>query len=346
MDFFRRILRSNFLIKLRSWEYWPFGIIQAPLFLYFPWLSLKAGSLFFFSASNPGIVMGGMFGESKFDVLGLVPEGIKPKTIRIKFPATPEDVLAEIRSNDLLFPLIFKPDLGERGWMVKRIKNKNDIADYLKQIKIDFLIQDFVNLPLEFGVFYIRHPNQPQGRVTSIVLKEMLTITGNGKKTVAELILENDRAKLQWETLKITYAPVLNKVLASDEGLELVSIGNHCLGTKFLNGNHLITDKLSASFDAISKQIPGFYFGRFDLRAATFEDLENGVVQVVELNGCGAEPAHIYDPKFSLARAMVVLFRHWRDIYEISIENHRRGVSYISFQEGKNIFKKFRALTS
>jgi hypothetical protein len=290
--------------------------------------------------------MGGMFGESKFDVLELVPEGIKPKTIRVKFPATLEVVVAEMKLNDLRFPLIFKPDLGERGWMVRRIKNEKDLADYLTQIRIDFLIQDFVDLPLEFGVFYIRHPNQSQGRVTSIVLKEMLTITGNGKKTVEELILENDRAKLQWRTLKVAYDGLRNEILLTNEKLELVSIGNHCLGTKFLNVNHLITDTLSTSFDAISKQIPGFYFGRFDLRAASFEDLENGVVQIVELNGCGAEPAHIYDPKFPLTRAIGVLFRHWRDIYEISRENHKRGVAYIPFREGKNIFKKFRALTS
>ncbi|MGC3942925.1 MAG: hypothetical protein QM762_00040 [Chryseolinea sp.] len=68
-----QVIRSNFFIKLKSWEYWPFGIVQFPLFIYFAWLSLRARSIVFFSASNPGITMGGMFGESKYDVIRKVP---------------------------------------------------------------------------------------------------------------------------------------------------------------------------------------------------------------------------------------------------------------------------------
>jgi hypothetical protein len=346
MTSFRGIFRSNFFIKLKNWEYWPFGVIQAPLFLYCPWLMLKARSVFFFSASNPGIVMGGMFGESKSEVQRKVPESVKPRTFLIKIPAAPGDAMQCIAENGLQFPLIFKPDLGERGWMVRRINHENDVRDYLSQIKTDFLIQEFVNLPLEFGVFYVRYPGKPQGKVTSIVMKEMLTIEGDGKRTVAALIADNDRAKLQWHALQKTYQSRLSEVLARGQKLELVSIGNHCLGTKFLNGNHLITEKLSDSFDRISKQIDGFYFGRYDLRADSFQDLENGNVSIVELNGCGAEPAHIYDPEFPLWNAIKVLLRHWHDIYTISAANHARGTAYTSFREGKAIYKKFKAVTS
>ena len=58
--------------------------------------------------------MGGMFGESKFDVLEKVPDSVKPKTILIKLPATRQQIMDRIRESDLNFPLIFKPDLGER----------------------------------------------------------------------------------------------------------------------------------------------------------------------------------------------------------------------------------------
>ena len=124
------------------------------------------------------------------------------------------------------------------------------------------------------------------------------------------------------------------------------SIGNHCLGTKFINSNALISEKLSASFDRISHQIEGFYFGRFDLRAASYDDLEKGKVQIVELNGCGAEPAHIYHPGYSFWRAVGVLIRHWHDIYVISRMNHAMGAQYITFTEGKTIYQKFKALKS
>ena len=346
MKFFRAISHRTFFIKLTSWEYWPFGIIQAPMFVYWIWYALKERSLLYFSASNPSILTGGMMGESKFDVLNLVPEEVKPKTVLIKLPSSREQVLEEMKKNALTFPVIFKPDLGERGWMVRRINTEQEIDQYLTEIKIDFLIQVLVELPLEFGVYYVRFPSEENGFVNSIVVKEFLFIEGDGKKTIQQLILEKDRAKLQWKTLKEVYKDQLDEVLAFGKRIELISIGNHCLGTKFLNGNHLITEKLSASFDTISKQVKDFYFGRYDLRCASLQDLENGNVKIVELNGCGAEPAHIYQPGSSLWDAIRVLITHWKNMYRISIENHRRGVPYLSLKEGREIYKKLKALKS
>lgn len=288
--------------------------------------------------------MGGMLGESKYEVLNLVPNEVKPITALVRLPATKARVLEIMEQHQLKFPVIFKPDLGERGWMVRRIDHEADIELYLTQIKIDFLIQELINLPLEFGVFYIRYPNTSEGRVSSITMKEFLCVTGDGKKDLQTLILEKDRARLQWPILKKKHAGMLSAILEDGKKMELVSVGNHCLGTKFLNGNHLITPKLSASFNRIGKQIKGFYFGRFDLRCASLEDLENGNVKIMELNGCGAEPAHIYHPGASLRMAVTVILNHWRDMYCISKLNHEAGVPYLSFREGYASFRKFRNL--
>ena len=342
----RRVARSNFMIKLRSWEYWPFGILQGPALLYWLLLAVRARSLFYFSASNPGILSGGMMGESKSDVLKLVPEGVKPKTFLVKLPATARSIVEQMSLHQLSFPVIFKPDLGERGWMVRRIENESDIESYLKEIRIDFIVQDLVDLPLEFGVFFVHYPDKQQGRVTSITMKRFLSVIGDGTSTLRELILSLDRAKLQWELLSVKYKTELDVVVPKGESRELVSIGNHCLGTTFLNANHLITPKLNDSFNRISRQIKGFHFGRFDLRCASFEDLENGNVQIVELNGCGAEPAHIYHPGASFWRGMATLFRHVHNMYRISVINHSMGVPYISFQEGRAIYRRFKALKS
>lgn len=341
-----KFIRSNFWIKLKSWEYWPFGIIQFPLMIYWLWLSVKARSLFFFSASNPEIPSGGMMGESKYDVLALVPEEVKPKTIRINVPSTTDQVIESIRAGGLQLPVVFKPDLGERGWMVRIIHSRQDIDLYMKEIRIDFLAQDLVDLPLEFGIFYVRFPNQEKGFVNSITMKEFLHVIGDGKSSLEELILSKDRAKLQWDVLKITYRDELQRIPSNNERIELVPIGNHCLGTTFLNGNHLITDELNSSFDKISKKVNGFYFGRYDLRCASLEDLAKGNVKIVELNGCGAEPAHIYHPGSSIREAFKVLFTHWRNLYEISIQNHARGVPYITFREGIKIYNRFKEAKS
>lgn len=342
----QKFFKSNFLIKLTSWEYWPFGIIQAPLFFLWIWYALRERSLLYFTASNPSILTGGMMGESKYEVLQLVPQQLIPKTILIRLPATVTNITDTMRETGLTLPVIFKPDLGERGWMVRRIKNEQDIEQYLEEIKIDFIVQELVDLPFEFGVFYVRFPSQQAGFVNSITGKEFLSVTGDGRKTLQRLILEKDRAKIQWDTLSIRYADRLSEIIPEEKKLELVSIGNHCLGTTFLDYNHLINERLTASFDAISKQINGFYFGRYDLRCSSLEDLETGKVKIMELNGCGAEPAHIYHPGSSLMKAMGVLITHWRNLYRVSKENHERGVPYLSLQEGKQIYKRVRKIIS
>lgn len=289
--------------------------------------------------------MGGMFGESKYEILKTLPTEVVPESIFIPYPTPSISIEQRIREKGLEFPLIFKPDIGERGFMVRRINSTGDLEKYLSEVKVDFIIQNFVNLPLEFGVFYQRYPSRDQGEVVSIVGKEMLFVTGDGTSTLAELIHDNDRAQLQWEKLKVKFAGELQTIPPMGTTIELVSIGNHALGTKFLNCNYLITAELSRSFDTISKQIPGFYFGRFDLRCASVEDLESGKVSIMELNGCGAEPAHIYDPSFKFFDAVAVLFRHWKAIFEIARENRNKGIRYVTIKEGAAYYRKFKTAT-
>jgi len=339
----RKFLRSNFIIKLRHWEFWPFGIVQFPAMLYFLWLSVRARSFIFFSASNPGITMGGMFGESKYDILKKIPQQYTARSLRINRMAKAELVEQALTEHGLQLPMIFKPDLGERGFMVKKIQRITEINSYLSKVKVDFIAQELITWPKEFGVFYTRFPNEDRGKVTSIVMKEMLTVEGDGHSTLQELILKKDRAKLQWQKLKIAHQDHLQSVVTEGNLVELVSIGNHCLGTKFLNANYLITEALSETFDTISKQIEGFYFGRFDLRCKNIDDLYTGNFKIMELNGCGAEPAHIYQPGYSLFKAMAVLLSHWRNIYEIAKQNHARGVNYTTIKQAYFHYKTFKA---
>lgn len=343
MRLLRRILKSNFFIRLKSWEYWPFAVFQFPVVLYWLWLSAKARSPLFFAASNPGIPLGGMFGESKYDILLKIPAHLRPDMLLIKSPATPEQVLQQLEQNGLKFPLVFKPDVGERGFMVERIFSVEDIREYCEKIKSDFIVQELVDLPMECGVFYIRKPTEATGRITSFNLKEMLTVTGDGRHSLRELILGNERSKLQWERLKVKYHDKLGTVLPVGETWEINSIGNHCLGTKFLNGEQLITPELERTFDAISRPINGFYYGRFDLRCESLQALNEGRIKILELNGCGAEPAHIYEPGFPLFKAWRTLFRHWDEMYTISVYNYGQGVKYPALKEGLAVYRKYKA---
>lgn len=344
MTFFRTLWRSNFLIKLRSWEYWPFNLVYLPIYIYWFWLSIKARSFLFFSSSNPGIENGGMLGESKIKIFDNIAPALKPVTIYCAFGEEFEQVQTKILQHNLSYPIIAKPDIGERGWQVEKINNDTELKNYIAQIPVNFLIQEYLDLPLEMGIFYYRYPGKERGCVSSIVMKEMLTVTGDGSSTLKELILNYDRAKLQWSVLKEKYSSSLNEILDKGEARELVSIGNHSRGTKFLNGNYLINDSLNRTFDEISKAIPGFFFGRYDIRVQSEESLYQGELKIMELNGAGSEPAHIYHPGFSLLEAYKVLFHHWRVLYEISRDNNKLGVRYATLKEGLIEYKKIKAL--
>lgn len=335
--------RSNFWIKLKSWEYWPFGIVQFPAIIYWIWLSIRARSFVFFSASNPGIPMGGMFGESKYDILQKISPRYVPRTLLINMNLSADEVIEMMRAANISFPLIFKPDVGERGFMVRRIDDAADVARYLQETRGSFLAQELVSEPLEFGVFYMRLPHEREGRLISVAAKEMLSVVGNGTATLRELILEHDRAKLQWPKLKNSFHHQLECVVPANRRVELVAIGNHALGTRFINANHLINDRLSQTFEKISNAIPGFYFGRYDLRCRSLEDLYNGNIRIMELNGCGAEPAHIYDARVSIWQGFTTLVTHWRYIFAISRSNRERGVKYVSHREAFAYYRKFRS---
>ncbi|MEL7001971.1 MAG: hypothetical protein AAFN93_04455 [Bacteroidota bacterium] len=344
MNLFNKLWRSNFSIKLRSWEYWPFNVVYLPIYFYWFWLSIKARSFLFFSSSNPGIENAGMLGESKIKILDNIKPELKPLTIFCKYGESYEDVELKLKESELEFPIIAKPDIGERGWNVEKINNEKELRAYISEIPVDYLIQEYLDLPIEMGIFYYRYPKDHQGQVSSITIKEMLSVEGDGKSTLKELILNYDRAKLQWHVLKEIYADSLGQILKKGEKKELVTIGNHSRGTKFLNGNHLINDNLHKTFDEISKGIPGFFFGRYDLRVASNEGLTKGQIKIMELNGAGSEPSHIYHPGFSFFEAQKVLFHHWRALYKISKQNKELGIPYATLKQGIAEYKKIKAL--
>lgn len=296
--------------------------------------------MLYFTASNPGIENGGMLGESKIKILNEIDDSLIPNTIFIKLGTSVDEVASQVQASFKSYPIICKPDVGERGWKVEKIKSEKELISYHQSITVDYIIQEFLTEPVEMGVFYYRYPNKSNGLVSSIVIKEMLNLVGNGSSTIQELILANDRAKLQWHTLKIRYQDQLNDILEEGQKIELVAIGNHARGTKFLSGNHLINQNLNDTFDKISKQIKGFYFGRFDIKVQSVDDLYNGKIKIMELNGAGSEPAHIYHPGSSLWSAYKVIFHHWKVLFEISVANHKSGVPYLPLKEGLAIYRK------
>ena len=286
-----------------------------------------------------------MLGESKTEIFEIIPQKYLPKYFTFKSSVSREEVISKMDELGLVFPVILKPDIGERGWMVKKIGSEEELDEYLINIRVNFILQEFLDFPVELGVFYYRYPNQENGVVSSIVVKEMLHVTGDGKHNIEELIQQKPRARFQLIELKKVYeSEFFEKIPENGESIGLVSIGNHCLGTKFLNGNKWIDTDLTKAIDTMAKDIPDFYFGRFDLRCASIDDLKKlKNFKIMELNGAGSEPGHIYEPGFSLWAAYKVIFHHFKVLSDISRINHKFGHPYATLKEGLAKLKEIKA---
>lgn len=318
--------------KITTWEFWPFWIFYLPVFAYFFFLSIRNRSFFFFTSTNPKMDFGGMTGEEKSEIYKSMPKNSYPKTIIINDESKAN--LIEL-AHAIGFPLIAKPNIGERGRQVEVVRSLEELKSYVSQSKVDFLLQEFVTYPVELGVFYIRLPNEDTGRITSIVMKKFLSVTGDGRSTVRTLLTNETRALLQLDLEHPRFSHLLNQLPDQGEEIIVESIGNHCRGTMFLDVTHEADEELNAAIDNLAKQIDGFYYGRFDLKCASIADLRKlKNYKVVELNGVGAEPAHIYHPGFPLLKAYKIVFWHFSKMAKIARQNKNLGISYWTFRRG------------
>jgi hypothetical protein len=204
------------------------------------------------------------------------------------------------------------------------------------------LLQEFVPYKNEAGIFYCHFPNESKGFISGIAAKEFLTVKGDGYSTVKELLQKEKRFILQLPSLKSLYKEKLDEVLQKDEERLLVPYGNLARGAKFTDAHYMINRTLTDTIDNICKQIPGFYFGRLDIRFNTWGELSKGKnFSIIELNGAGSEPTHIYDPAHTLFFAWKKIIRHWKILYKISKQNHRHlKLPYMKFQKGMQMFSE------
>ena len=245
-----------------------------------------------------------------------------------------------MKACNIQYPAIGKPDIGMRGMSVQKLENDHDLLAYVQKSKVDFLIQAYIPYEEELGIFYCRIPGDEKGQITGIVGKELLAVTGDGQSTIEELLQQDQRYILQLPVLKKSIPEELPVILSVGEKKLLVPYGNHARGAKFLDVSHLADDRLNYMIDQLAKQINGFYYGRMDVRYHTIEDLRQGKnYSIIELNGSGSEPTHMYDPRHSVFFAWKEITRHWAIMCKISRINHKNGIPYMSRKEGLAMLK-------
>ena len=317
-------------MRWTRWEFWPMWLFYPPVIVYIAWLAVRHRSLTLFTAVNPGIPAGGFVGESKIDILralSAVSDRV-PHAMLVAADQSLEAKLAFVRAfmerHALTLPVVVKPDRGQRGSGVSIARSLEALRERLDGQKADVIVQEYVG-GLEFGVFYYRLPSSPVGHIFSITEKRFPSVTGDGRRTLEELILDDERAVCMERVHRSVHRCRLQSIPAPGQSISLVEIGSHCRGAAFFDATCLATPAMEEAFDVVARGA-GFYFGRFDVRTPSIEAFtERGEFQILELNGVTSEATNIYDPANSVWTAYRVLRAQWRLAFEIAADNRRRG---------------------
>ena len=332
-------------------EYIPNSILYIPVGIYYLLLSLRYRSLTLPSASNPMIETGGFMGESKASVMQQV--GNEQQLWIAEFVSmhrngvTAEDDLGNalllMKEKKLEFPVVAKPDIGWNGYGVRLIEDKSHLLQYISTFPHDekIIFQRPVHHDGEAGVFYVRIPGDPNGRVCSLTLRYFPFVTGDGNSTLRQLIQTDERTKLRahlylgGRSEHVGFRDEdLDQIPVEGELIRLSFIGSLRVGGLYRDASHLITPELSHRFDTIARSMPEFYFGRFDVRFESIDLLMKGEgFSIIEINGAGAEAIQAWDPNLSLFKLYREFFKSFKLLFKIGALNRARGFKPMALRE-------------
>lgn len=337
--------RKYWWIKWTVWEFYPMWLANIPVYGIFAWFALRARHLFFFTNVNPAIPLSGALGESKSAILDLLPPEILPNTLVVEGGIGTADLKAQIQRQGLRFPMIAKPDIGERGFLVQKIDHFEALVQHLGRFPVRFILQEMLEEPVELAILFHRFPLGPEKTphfgITSVCIKSFLAVTGDGIQTVRSLMELDARSAFQIPRFEHEYPDLLLEIPGDGVKLLLEPIGNHVRGTRFINGNDLIDTELMQAFEPICARIPGVLYGRFDLKCKSIEALKRGEFKVMEMNGVFGEPAHVYDPNFGMWRAYRDLYRHWLILFQLHRAQLRLGIRPTGYLKSLRLFRAY-----
>lgn len=309
-----------------------------PMVIQWAWLGLRYGSLTLPSSANPHITAGGLVGDTKseyFDGMGAVARArVAPFTmLQVDGDEVAAAALRAMRLAKLAFPIVVKPDLGWCGFGVRKVDDAAALADYLAHYPHGeaLMLQQYLDEPGEAGIFYVRHPEQARGWILGILLRHFPQVTGDGTRSVAQLIAADprlQRALANPREHECLHDPAA--VPAAGEVVRLSLIGSTRVGGLYEDGSEFATEALIDAVDAIAQDMPSFHLGRFDVRFGTLQDLRAGRFTIMEVNGAGSEAVHAWDPKYSVWEVYGKVFAKQRLLFSLAAFNRARGHRPIS----------------
>jgi hypothetical protein len=336
---------------LSFFEFWPDWLFYFPVALHWIALGLRYGDFSLPTAANPTITAGGLCGESKLETLDQVNGPVRALVTRYTSVVAQPGGMARaeqaLTAASIDYPLVAKPAVGCNGTGVQLLRGRDDLARYLAEFPRDerIVLQEFVADEGEAGIFYVRHPDEASGRITSITLKHVPLVIGDGRSTLRQLIAADPRAGRVPHLYLARLAGRLHDVPRPGERVPLVFVGNHCKGSIFENGTHLATPALTEAFERIARALPAFHFGRIDVRFASLSALLRGEgFRIIEINGVGSEATHIWDRDTTLREAWRAQFFHYGAAFRIAAANRARGHRSCGFQAMYRLWRRQKRL--
>ena len=328
--------KPGFFEKLTNWELWPSWALYAPLSPIWLYYIIRSRSFWFFTNSNPTIEFGGYEGEAKSDVYKQMPTDCYPLTIMVEAGSDVELLKKRVAEAGFKYPFAVKPDVGRKGLMFRKIDREEQLIQYHHYFPHNYVVQELVDLPIEFGVFYVRHPSEQKGRITGIFMRESMEVYGDGKTTLRDLIQQHPYAGKRAEEWHAKHHALLDWVPADRERFVISYAINRSRGARLRNISHEADAQLAEFFDRISLHHGHFYWGRYDVKCASLADLKQGKnYYILEYNGAGASPSQIYHDGKTLFQAYAIILQHWSWMFEICLYNRNKaGIPYWSFKKG------------
>lgn len=338
-------------------EFWPAWAMYAPVVIQTLILSIRYRSLTLPLISNPRLPLSGMVGVGKSELFsqakGICNESILTWTT-VRRTEQPLDqqvsgVLTNMQAHNLNFPVVGKPDIGCRGVGVKLLHNVDQLKACLAKYPIDsiLLLQKLASYEAEAGIFFVRHPDQEEGKIISLALKYTPYVVGDGVKTLKQLIETDPRASQLQHLYLERHKANLNQVVEADQPFKLIFAASHSRGAIFRDANDLITPELNSAINKIMADLPEFYYGRMDIKFSDIEHLQRGEdLQIVEINSASSESLHIWDRKTPFLEAINSLLFQYRTLFKLGAANRKRGYRPPKFKLLLDRWKLERSLTN
>ena len=317
-------------------EFWPLWLMYIPVVCLWLVLGLRYRSFTLPLIANPAIPLSGMVGVSKTAVFRAA-GATASKWILPWMQYTVSDdcaqsqlqyVKAKLAEHSLGFPLVGKPDIGCRGVGVRLLHNEQELLTYLSQFPVagSIQFQRLAEWEPEAGVFYVRYPGESRGRITSLTLKYTPYVVGNGVDTLSQLIAADPRAEDLMHLYRSRHTSSWDRIIPQGEPYRLIFAASHSRGAIFRDGAQYISEAMVSRLDEIFKDIPGFYYGRLDIKFRNLESLSKGEdFSIIEINGASSESIHIWDRRTLLLDALGTLLKQYKTLFEIGSRNRVLG---------------------